>query len=79
MFDAFPSSKWSEEISTFWTFGNEGSTGTWIMTILGMIVSAVALVWFVTLEKQKLDAQAAKLRAAMRAGAASSATGTTER
>jgi hypothetical protein len=79
MFDAFPHSEWSDKVTTFWTFGNEGSTGTWILTILGMIVTAIALAWFVMLEKQKLDAQAAKLRAAMGSGAtASGTTQTTE-
>ena len=43
MFDAFPFDEWSEEITTFWTFGVEGDTGTIILTILG----GTALVWFV--------------------------------
>jgi hypothetical protein len=69
MFDAFPYQEWGNEITTFWTFGNEGSTGTWILTVLGMIVAAAALVGFVLLEKQKLESQAAKLRRDMGAHA----------
>jgi hypothetical protein len=68
MLDAFPFEKWSEDITTFWTFGNEGSTGTWFMTIIGMIITAASLVGYVLLEKKKLEEQAAKLRAAMGAG-----------
>lgn len=68
MFDAFPFDKWSTDITTFWTFGNEGSTGTWILTILGMIVTAVSLVGFVLMEKKKLDEQAASLRASLGEG-----------
>lgn len=70
MLDAFPFEKWSEDITTFWTFGNEGSTGTWFLTVIGMIITAASLVGYVLLEKKKLDEQAAKLRAAMGAGEA---------
>ena len=36
MFDAFPYDEWSDQITTFWTFGVEGDTGTIILTILGV-------------------------------------------
>jgi hypothetical protein len=62
VFDSFPFDEWSDEITAFWTFGPENSTGTYILTVLGVVVMVVALVWFVVLEKQKLDAQAAFLR-----------------
>ena len=65
MFDAFPYDKWDETITTFWTFGVEGDTGTIILTILGVIVMLVSLYGFVRLEAGKLDRQAAHLRAAM--------------
>jgi hypothetical protein len=64
MFDAFPFDEWSEDIADFWTFGGEGSTGTWIMTVVGVTVMLVAFVGFVWLEKQKLERQAATLKAA---------------
>jgi hypothetical protein len=64
MFDAFPFDEWSEEIADFWTFGGEGSTGTWIMTVVGFSVMLLAFVGFVWLEKQKLERQAATLKAA---------------
>jgi hypothetical protein len=63
MFDAFPADEWSDKIAEFWTFGGQGSTGTWILTILGFLVMWVALVGWVLLEKRKLEAQAAALRA----------------
>ncbi len=43
MFDAFPFDEWGEDIAEFWTFGGEGSTGTWIMTVLGFSVMVIAL------------------------------------
>jgi hypothetical protein len=65
MFDAFPFDEWSEEITTFWTFGVEGDTGTIILTILGVLVMILALIQFVRLESGKLDRQAAALRRGM--------------
>ena len=63
MFDAFPFDEWSEDIAEFWTFGGEGSTGTWIMTILGVLAMLVAFWGFVVLENRKLARQAALLKA----------------
>ncbi len=63
MFDAFPFDEWSEDIAEFWTFGGEGSTGTWIMTALGFSVMLIAFVGFIWLEKRKLERQTAMLRA----------------
>ncbi len=63
MFDAFPFDEWSEDIAEFWTFGGEGSTGTWIMTALGFSVMLIALVAFVMLEQKKLRDQTERLRA----------------
>jgi hypothetical protein len=76
--DSFPYESWLNEagdglntdITTFWTFGpafgGEGGslTGTYVLTALGMLLMIVALIWFVTLEKRKLDEQAARLRGA---------------
>jgi hypothetical protein len=63
MFDAFPYDEWSDDIAEFWTFGGGGSTGTWILTILGFSVMLIAFVWFVVMEKGKLGRQAQLLRA----------------
>ena len=63
MFDAFPFDEWSEDIAGFWTFGPESSTGTWILTVLGIAVMIVALVGFVVLENRKLSRQEATLKA----------------
>ncbi|HEY7197315.1 MAG TPA: hypothetical protein VH306_09010 [Gaiellaceae bacterium] len=64
MIDSFPFDKWGDSISAFWTFGPENSTGTYILTVLGIIVMVVALIWWVTLEDSKLRAQAELLRSA---------------
>jgi hypothetical protein len=63
MFDAFPYDEWSEDIAGFWTFGPEGSTGTYILTVLGIAVMLIALIGFVILENRKLAHQAATLKA----------------
>jgi hypothetical protein len=63
MFDAFPFDEWGEDVAEFWTFGGEGSTGTYIMTVLGIAVMVIALIGFVWLEKRKLERQAATLKA----------------
>ena len=64
MIDSFPFEKWGEDVAAFWTFGPENSTGTYIMTVLGVIAMVVSLYLWVVLEKRKLDAQTALLRAA---------------
>jgi hypothetical protein len=63
MFDAFPFDEWSEDIADFWTFGGANSTGTYIMTALGVTVMVLAFIGFVMLEQRKLRHQAATLRA----------------
>jgi hypothetical protein len=63
MFDAFPYDEWGEDIAGFWTFGPGSSTGTYILTALGIAVMLVAFVWFFVLENRKLDHQAATLQA----------------
>jgi hypothetical protein len=63
MFDAFPFDEWSEDIAGFWTYGPGDSTGTWILTVLGVAVMIVALVGFVILENRKLARQEAALKA----------------
>ena len=64
MIDSFPFDEWSEDISAFWTFGPGGSTGTYIMTALGVLAMLAALIGFVALESRKLRAQSEFLRAA---------------
>jgi hypothetical protein len=63
MFDAFPFDEWSEDIAGFWTFGPESSTGTYILTVLGVAVMLIAFVGFVVLENRKLTRQQATLKA----------------
>jgi hypothetical protein len=66
MFDAFPYDTWDEalaDLAEFWTFGGESSTGTYIMTALGIAAMVLAFIGFVWLENQKLARQTALLRA----------------
>ena len=63
MFDAFPYDEWSEDIAGFWTFGPESSTGTYILTVLGVAVMLIAFIAFVVLENRKLARQQAMLQA----------------
>jgi hypothetical protein len=65
--DSFPYDEWPEnvtDIGAFWTFGPGNSTGTYVLTVLGILVMVSALVGFVWLENRKLRAQAELLRAA---------------
>jgi hypothetical protein len=62
--DSFPYESWDEVATTFWTFGPEDSTGTYVLTVLGIIFMVAALVYWVWLEEKKLTAQAALLRGA---------------
>lgn len=70
MFDSFPFDEWSEDIADFWTFGGANSTGTYIMTVLGILLMVGALYGFVVLERGKLERQAEALRGAAGAGPA---------
>jgi hypothetical protein len=62
--DSFPFDEFSEELTAFWTFGPNSSTGTYILTVLGILFMIGALIGWVWLENKKLTAQAALLRAA---------------
>ena len=64
MIDSFPFDEWSVDLTSFWTFGPENSTGTYVLTVLGIIFMIVALVYWVWLENKKLNAQADLLRSA---------------
>lgn len=70
MIDSFPYQEWSDQVTTFWTFGPAGGseggslTGTFVLTGLGMAVMVLSLIYFVVLERRKLNAQAEKLRRA---------------
>ena len=63
MFDTFPYDEWSDTVTDFWTWGPANSTGTYVLTVLGCILMVGSLIGWVWLEKQKLERQAATLRA----------------
>jgi hypothetical protein len=64
MIDSFPFDEWSEDVAAYWAFGPGSSTGTYILTVLGIIVMVLAFVGWVWLENRKLWAQTDLLRAA---------------
>lgn len=64
MINSSPIDAWSEDVAAFWTFFSDDKTGTYVMTVLGIIFMIAALVYWVWLENRKLAAQAALLRAA---------------
>jgi hypothetical protein len=70
VFNSFPYDSWlddagnlNQEIAEFWTWGGGGSTGTWILTILGFAAMLIAFWGFVILENRKLTTQADRLKA----------------
>ena len=68
MIDSFPFDEWNEDITAFWTFWSEDKTGTYILTVLGIIVMIAAFVYWTWLENRKLAAQAALSRTAIHWG-----------
>lgn len=62
MIDSFPFDSWEDVTTTFWTFGPENSTGTYVLTVLGVLLMVLALAYWVWLENKKLATQAALLR-----------------
>ena len=68
MIDSFPfEGTWEElgeRVGAFWTFGPGNSTGTYVMTVLGIIAMVASLAGCVWLENRKLPAQPDLLRAA---------------
>jgi hypothetical protein len=74
MIDSFPYDSWlnadgslNTDITTFWTFGpgvSHSLTGTYVLTVLGCILIAVALIGWVVQEDRKMKEQARRLREA---------------
>jgi hypothetical protein len=69
MWNSFPYDSWlnadgslNTDISGFWTWGPGSSTGTYILTALGIALMIVAFIGFVLLEKRKVEEQAAMLK-----------------
>ena len=54
---------WTDQITAYWTWGPGDSTGTWILTILGIILMTVAILAWFYVEDQKMKAQVERLRA----------------
>jgi hypothetical protein len=60
--DSFPFDEWSEDITAYWTFWSDDGTGTYILTVLGIILMVTSIIGYVLLESKKLNAQAELLR-----------------
>jgi len=61
MFDAFPYDAWGPEVADFWAFGGANSTGTYIVTALGLLLMFASLIGFVRQETGRLNDQQARL------------------
>jgi hypothetical protein len=66
MFDTAPFDEWNDTITTFWTFGP--GAGTYVLTVLGILLMVAALIAWVWLEDKKLSGQVDRLRTAGGAG-----------
>ena len=71
MIDAFPFRSWlteggdvNQDLTAFWPFAPGGSTGTWVLTIIGMIVTVLAIIAWVYMDDRMLREHAERLRAA---------------
>jgi hypothetical protein len=64
MIDSFPFDEWTDDIAGYWTFGPGNSTGTYVLTVLGIALMLGALIGWVVMENKKLEAQANLLRSA---------------
>jgi hypothetical protein len=62
MIDSAPFDEWGDSITTFWTFGP--GTGTYILTVLGILLMVASILAWVWLEDKKLTGQVNRLRAA---------------
>ena len=61
MFDAFPFDEWGEDVAEFWAFGGAGSTGTCILTALGIILFFVSIIAWVRQETTRMNGHEERL------------------
>jgi hypothetical protein len=74
--DAFPYDSWDEVTGAFWQYSGGGTgAGTWTLTIIGMIVTAAALIGWVYMDNKMLTKHTERLRAAGFGGAAAPSEG----
>lgn len=62
MFDAFPYDEWGPDVVDFWAFGGANSTGTYIMTALGIILMFAAIIGWVRQENRRMNEHEARLQ-----------------
>jgi len=61
MFDAFPYDAWGPDVADFWAFGGANSTGTYIMTALGIVLFFTAMIGWVRQETERMKEHEARL------------------
>jgi len=61
MFDAFPYDAWGPDVADFWAFGGANSTGTYIMTALGIILFFVSIITWVRQENTRMKGHEERL------------------
>jgi len=68
--DTFPYESWDDALAAaaeagegYFTFGPGGSTGIWVITILGMVLMASFLAWLFAHENSELNAAAERFAA----------------
>jgi hypothetical protein len=66
--DTFPFDSWEEAIAAatesgagYFTFGPGGNTATYILTVVGLVVTVIVLVAFVRNEDRRLESHARRL------------------
>jgi hypothetical protein len=65
MIDSWPYQEWSQVTTgPFWQYGFGDSWELWLLTIIGMIVTGLAIIGWFWVEHQKLMDQRNRLRAA---------------
>jgi len=62
MFDAFPYDAWGPDVADFWAYGGANSTGTYIMTALGIILFFAAMIGWVRQESRRMNAHESRLQ-----------------
>ncbi len=53
---------WTDQVAAYFTFGPGETVGVWVLTILGIVLMAVAIIAWFYVEDQKMKAQVERLR-----------------
>lgn len=64
MIDAFPFDSWDDVTGAFWQYSGGTGSGTWTLTIIGIIVTVAAIIGWVYMDNRMLTTHAKRLRTA---------------